>query len=197
MVEDRLATTAVNRYDTTTIILHWLTALLVVTNFALAQIWHFLPSHGAQQASLKHVHISFGVVLAAVLVARIIWRLTHRHRFADTAGRVAGFAARTVHFLLYGLLTAMVLTGLGKRWIPGKPVMLFGLPIPSPFAFDPAWRPYVNTIHHYAGWTIIIMSALHAIAALVHHYGRQDGVLRRMLPGQYREAFVAPHNIQL
>ena len=197
MIEERLTATVSPRYDAGTITLHWLTALLVVTNFALAQIWRFLPNHSPQQASLEHLHISLGVVLAAVLVVRITWRLTHRHRFVDTAGRLAGLAARTAHFLLYGLLAAMVLTGLGKRWIPGRPAVLFGLPIPSPFAFDPAWRPYANTIHHYAAWTVVILAGLHAIAALFHHYGRRDGVLERMLPGPRRKPFVAVHNQQL
>ncbi|NPD68002.1 cytochrome b [Lichenicola cladoniae] len=197
MGEDRPTGPTGQRYGFGTIILHWLTALLVVTNFALAQTWRFMPSHSPQQGSLKHLHISFGVMLAAVLSVRIVWRLTHRHRFPDTAGRLAGVAARTVHFLFYGLLVAMVLTGLGKRWIPGRPVVVFGLPIPPPFAFDPSWRPYANDVHHYLAWTIIILSSLHTVAALLHHYGRRDGVLRRMLPGRRRKAFVAVHNLRL
>ena len=63
------------RYDTPTILLHWLTALLVVGLFALAEIWDALPRTPARKL-LQSLHVSFGLLFAAVLVARIVWRLT-------------------------------------------------------------------------------------------------------------------------
>jgi cytochrome b561 len=31
-------------------------------------------------------------------------------------------------------------------------------------------------------WAIVIMAGLHALIALVHHYGLRDNTLRRLLP---------------
>ena len=40
----------------------------------------------------------------------------------------------------------------------------------------------MNGWHELAANTIVILAAIHAAAALVHHYLWRDGVLRRMLP---------------
>ena len=89
-----------------------------------------------------------------------------------------------MHYLLYGLLIAMVIAGFGKRWVRGHGVEFFGTSIPSPIALDPSWRPAFNWVHHWGAWAIIILAGLHAAAALFHHYAWRDGVLRRMMPGQ-------------
>ena len=62
-------------YDGMEMALHWTTALLVVTLYALSQIWGFLPRGTPLRLGMQEVHVSLGVLLAAVLVTRIVWRL--------------------------------------------------------------------------------------------------------------------------
>jgi cytochrome b561 len=60
---------------------------------------------------------------------------------------------------------------------------LFGLGIPSPIAALPRpVRHQVTEVHNWVAWAIIIIAALHAAAALYHHYVLKDGLLKRMLP---------------
>jgi cytochrome b561 len=98
-------------------------------------------------------------------------------------------ASKATHYLLYLLL--VVQTGLGFvfRWAQGHPVGFFGLfGIPGPFgAADRPTRHLVHALHEYVGWAIIIIAALHALAALYHHYVLKDRVLKRMLPGAARD----------
>jgi cytochrome b561 len=54
--------------------------------------------------------------------------------------------------------------------------------IPAPFAADRAFAEQVQGIHGLLADAIIILAAFHGAAALWHHFIRQDGVLRRMLP---------------
>ena len=57
-----------------TMTLHWITAFLVVTLFSLAYVWSFFPHDGPTQITMQTAHVSLGVILAAVLIARLVWR---------------------------------------------------------------------------------------------------------------------------
>src|SRR4029079_12082406 len=60
-------------YDNVAISLHWLTALLVVVQFALAETWDWFPRETRE--AMESTHVSLGILLAAVIVTRIVWRL--------------------------------------------------------------------------------------------------------------------------
>ena len=171
------------RYDGMTMTLHWITAILVVTLFSLAHVWSFFAHDGPTQITMQTVHVSLGVILAAVLAARLVWRPFLGRRLPPTSTGLVELAAKGMHYLLYGLLIAMVIAGFGKRWVRGHGVEFFGSSIPSPLALDPSWRPAFNWVHHWGAWAIILLAGLHAAAALFHHYAMRDGVLRRMIPG--------------
>lgn len=55
---------ATERHDSLTIILHWLTAALVVLQFLLAETWGFFPK--AERHLMIDGHMSFGLMLAAM-----------------------------------------------------------------------------------------------------------------------------------
>ncbi|WP_131114676.1 cytochrome b [Lichenihabitans psoromatis] len=172
------------RYDSVTMTLHWLTAILVVTLFSLAHIWSFFPHDGPTQITMQTAHVSLGVVLAAVLIVRLSWRSLLGRRLRPATTGVTELAAKGMHYVLYGLLITMAVAGFGKRWVRGHGVEFFGTSIPSPLAFDLSWRPAFNWVHHWGAWAIIVLAGFHAAAALFHHYAVRDGVLRRMLPGR-------------
>jgi len=169
------------KYDSRTILLHWLTALLVVLLWGVAQVIDFFPS-GPLRVDARSVHITLGVTLLVVLALRIVWRLRGgRHLPAAETGLI-GLAARVVHYALYALLIAEVALGLSNAWVRGDSIFnLFTIP-----AFDPAnkaLRREVGSLHGLVANVILIVAGAHAAAALFHHYVRRDGVLRRMLPG--------------
>jgi cytochrome b561 len=170
-----------NRYDRTTIALHWLTAGLVVTLFLLAEGWGFVP-RDLRKAG-QSLHISLGILLAAVLVARLVWRGTRGRRLPPAATGLQHLAAKAAHHALYLLLTAQVVLGFLFRWAQGEPFQFFGLfDMPAAFAPDRDLADAIGNLHNIVAWTIIVLAGLHAAAALVHHYALRDGVLRRMQP---------------
>jgi len=173
-----------SRYDGVALSLHWLTALLVVTLFALAEIWGFLPK-GALRHSLQNIHMSLGLLLTAVVVLRILWRASLTRHVPDADHGILGLAAHAMHYVLYLLLIVMMGSGLVRHWSQGHPFSFFGLfAVPAPFAVPASWHGTSSFIHFWAAWTIILLAALHAVAALFHHYYLRDGVLRRMMPGR-------------
>ncbi len=169
-------------YDNVAISLHWLTALLVVALFALAETWDYFPK--PTQEGMQSVHVSLGVLLAAVVIARIIWRLIPGHQRPAIVGEWVKLASKIVHYLLYALLVLQVCLGFVFRWSQGHPVSFFGLfSIPAPFgSVARPTRHLIHAVHEYVGWTIIIIAFGHALAALYHHYRLHDRVLGRMLP---------------
>src|SRR3982751_6082547 len=70
-----------SRYDNVAIALHWITALLVVTNFVLAEIWDYFAR--PTEHFLQATHMSFGILLGAVIVARLIWRQMPGHQVSS------------------------------------------------------------------------------------------------------------------
>ena len=173
-------TTTARRYDPLTIFFHWATALLVVTQWLGAQVIDWFP-RGPLRVDARSVHITFGVLLAALLVGREAWRLTGGRRLPLADKGALNVVAKGTHWGLYALLGAMVLAGLFLTWTRGDSIFnLFSVP-----AYDPgnkALPDQVLEVHATIGLLILGLAGLHAGAALVHRYLWHDGVLARMLP---------------
>jgi len=169
-------------YDNVAITLHWLTALLVVVQFALAETWDWFPRETREV--MESTHVSLGMLLAAVIVTRIVWRLIPGHQRPAIVSGWVKLASKAVHYLLYVLLVIQAGLGFGWRWAQGHPVSFFGLfGIPGPYGeLGRPTRHLFHDFHEYVGWAIVIIAFGHALAALYHHYKLHDRVLGRMLP---------------
>ncbi len=173
-------------YDNVAIALHWATALLVVIQFTLAQTWDWFAK--PTRELMEDAHMSFGVLLTAVIVARIVWRWIPGHQVSSLHAGWVRLASNGTHYLLYLLLVSGATLGFAFRWGAGRPMEFFGLGIP-PLIGEMArpTRHQLRELHEWIGWAIIIIAALHALAALYHHYALKDRLLQRMLPGARRE----------
>ena len=168
-------------YDGVAIALHWFTALLVFANFALAHTWDWFakPTKGL----MEQAHMSFGVLLTAAILARLIWRWLPGHQVSSLEAGWVKLASKGTHYLLYLLLIAEAALGFAFRWGAGRPMAFFGTGIP-PMIGEMArpLRRELREYHEWIGWGIITLALLHALAALYHHYVLKDRVLTRMLP---------------
>ncbi|MGG5818895.1 cytochrome b [Falsiroseomonas sp. HW251] len=181
------------RYDDVAIALHWATVLLVILLFALSQTWDFAAR--PTRHLMIVAHMSFGILLALAVVARIAWRLMPGHQRPAALSGWVGIASKAVHWMLYAMLAAEAVLGFVLRWSGAEAMSFFGLLIPPPFApFSKATHHQVNELHEWLGWAIVIAATGHALAALYHHLVLRDDVLWRMLPGRQarREEARAP-----
>ena len=168
-------------YDNIAITLHWLTALLVIVQFALAETWDWFGRDTRE--TMQDLHTSLGVLLTAVVLTRVVWRLIPGHQRPTIVSGWVEIASKSVHYLLYALLIAQALLGFTVGWSAGHPIHVFGLPIPDPIGtLAKPLRHEIRDIHSKVGWAIIIVAFGHALAALYHHYVVKDRVLGRMLP---------------
>jgi cytochrome b561 len=168
-------------YDGVAIALHWITAALVVANFALAQTWDWFAT--PVKGLMEDTHMSFGVLLTAVVVARLAWRWLPGHQVSSIEAGWMRITSKATHYLLYLLLLAEAGLGFAFRWGAGRPMEFFGLGIPPLIGeMGRPLRHELREFHEWIGWAIIVFAAVHAAAALYHHYVLKDRVLERMLP---------------
>lgn len=168
------------KYDSRTIALHWTSAVLVFGLWIVGQCIDFFP-RGVPRDTVRSLHITFGVLLGAVLVARLVWRLHGGTKLARAASGYLGTVAVAAHYLLYVLIAAVVVIGAWCVWVRGDTLFhLFTVP-----AFDPGnkqLRHDAVELHELAANILLAVAGLHAAAAVWHHRVRKDDVLRRMWP---------------
>lgn len=168
--------------------LHWVTVLLVIIAWTLGIFGDKLPEGSAQKAGLL-THISIGLIILAVAVARIPWRIANPPpKFVVTEfGRWlvewTDPASRLMHYVLYGLLVAVPVVGIAVQFAQGHALPLLGLgEIPSPWAADKAFAHGIKEVHEVLANLLVILAVFHMTAALVHHIVFRDDTLKRMLP---------------
>jgi cytochrome b561 len=167
-------------YDTRTIALHWVTAVLVLTLWTIGQCIDFFPK-GVPRMGARSTHITIGVLLALLLVVRIAWRVHSGVKLSAADAGILGRLAVGVHYLLYGLLLLVVMMGIASVWARGDTWFnWFTVP-----AFDPNNKKLAQEavdLHGLAANTLLAVAGLHAAAAGYHHLALKDRVLRRMWP---------------
>jgi cytochrome b561 len=164
--------------------LHWLILALLIAQFIFA--WT-MPHIGRNTpvTTLISLHFTFGVIIIAVAIVRLLWRLTYPEPEPE-----AGIppwqtaSARIVHWLLYILLFVVPILGWINASYRGMPIVMFGLELPKLIATRAAGWGWTGDVHGYlADYALLGLVGLHVAAALYHYFVRRDGVLQRMLPG--------------
>jgi len=173
-----------DRFDPTSILLHWLTALLIVVQFL--SIWaHEAVGHQSNLAvALLSLHRSTGVLTWIVVVARLFWRryFAYLPPFPPSMPKFQQTVAKANEYGLYLLLLALPITGLVRVLLRGQPFDLFIWQVPALLEPDPAMRSVFVQAHGIGAKALMVLIGLHAGAALVHRLVLRDGVLQRMLP---------------
>jgi cytochrome b561 len=175
-----------DRFDSLTIALHWSTLLLLAVAFVAA--WTFgraTDSASAEGALL--IHRSAGALLWGLTLFRLGWKNSFGRAAAlpQAIGGIQRAAARATEYGLYLLLGLQPVTGLLQSMLRGKAFPLLGFDFPAILVRDRALTRLFHNIHEITAWALLGLIALHASAALFHHFVLRDGVLRAMLPRRW------------
>ena len=162
-------------------ILHWLTALAILTAFFIALSIDGKPLH--TKFLLINYHKWAGITVLGLVILRVLWRLTHRP--PELPDHMASWEKRIAHGghgLLYILMIAVPIGGWLYSSALGFPIVWFSVVhLPNLVAKDKALADMIGPVHETAAWTLIIVALLHAAAAIKHHFVDRDNVLKRML----------------
>ena len=160
--------------------LHWGTAILVIAMFASGLWMRSLDYHSAYYQIAPNIHKSVGMILIGLLAFRFFWRVINRRPDLNLSP-VERHLSNTAHYLMYVLLFALMLAGYFISTLDGRPISVFGLlNVPSIYSQKGA-EEIAGRAHLGLAYLIVAISALHALAALFHHFVKKDGVLRAML----------------
>lgn len=173
-----------SRYTLPAIALHWTIALLIAAAFALGVTMVDIP--GITPTKLKYFswHKWLGVTILGLACVRLLWRIGHpAPSYPDDMPRWQRTAAHAMHGLLYLLIFAVPVSGYFYSLAAGVPVVYLGIvPLPVLMDPDPEWKALLKQVHYALNMLLLGAVALHAAAALKHHFIHRDGVLKRMLP---------------
>lgn len=174
-------------FSKTTLSLHWVTAIVVMSLMGLGAYMSLTETHG-----LYDIHKSIGVLVFPLLLARAAWRLKQGwpeplHPYSVIEQRLAKF---THWALLLGVIL-LAITGMMYSGFSGHGFGIFGLQI-VPTNYHPSEPgqviPYSEllsvageTAHECLGYGLIAIVGLHIAGALKHHLIDGDGTLKRML----------------
>lgn len=167
------------RYGGISRLFHWGMALLVY--------WQFLKffdrindgEHWVGE-NLVSWHISIGSVLLVLIVLRAIWAATQKNNRPQQDPTTA-FLVKAGHGLLYLCLLLLPITGLmtmignGYGWEP------FGIVLVAGGGEEINWMATLGSVHSVIAWSLLILVVGHVSIALMHHFVKKDGILRRML----------------
>lgn len=162
--------------------LHWLTALMVVGLFALGLWMRSLSYYDSLYQVLPFWHKSIGFLLCALVLVRLLTRwLTAQPAPLATHQQWERVLAKLTHWLLYGLLLGLFVTGYLVTTADNRPGSFFGwFDVPVLMTAFPNQEDIAGALHEYFAWSLIILSLLHGLAALKHHWLDKDETLKRM-----------------
>lgn len=170
------------RYTRVAIALHWMIAILIVTNLTIGLLMDSLP-----RGTLP-LHKSIGMLVLFLGLVRLGWRIGHRPPPLPTGvtrweRRIAG----AVHWTFYALIILIPLSGwiFTSASLKRHPLSFFGIfPLPMfPVAQDKAIAGVWADRHELMAYLMIALLLLHVGGALKHRFIQRDRILDRMLPG--------------
>lgn len=188
-----------DRYTAVAITLHWVMALGVLALAALGLVMVHGHLGLGRRFALYQLHKSIGVTILIVALVRLAWRYAYPPPALPVhMPPLERLTAHAGHWLLYFYLIALPLTGwaLVSTSVLKLPTHLYGvipwphLPVLSSLHNKAPVEAFLKMVHRYGAWTLLVLVAGHAGAALRHHFVRKDDVLLRMLPRVRRERFM-------
>jgi cytochrome b561 len=173
--------TAVLRYSTPAIVLHWLVAALIFAGFPLGLYMADLPL-SPEKLRLFSYHKWIGITVLLLALIRLAWRLTHRPPplpagIVDWQRR----ASAVVHGLLYLLILVVPVSGWLMSSAKGMQTVWFGvLPLPDLIGKDRELGKLLTDVHQTLNFTMLALVVVHVGAALQHHFIERLPFLQRM-----------------
>jgi cytochrome b561 len=171
------------RYSGVAQLLHWLTAVLVVAAFIISVGGPESRVYSAAKDYDRTLHELLGTCVFLLTLVRLLWRIIDPPPVNKEIPQWMESSASLVQWTLCGLLLLVPLTAMAGTWLEGHPIDLLGVGSFAPMISQShQLGQTLSEIHGWIGDGIIWLAGLHAAAALYHHFGMRDNVLRSMLP---------------
>lgn len=167
----------------TTRLFHWTLATTIAALLAYGFWLQTIPS-GPDKGPFVQWHKSFGMLVFVLALGRLAWRL--REGFPPPIEGAPPWerrGSRAMHLFLIAATVLMPVSGILRSLAYAKPVSMFGLAvIPQVFTVKHDTLYALSSgLHEWLALALTGAVALHAAAALKHHWVDRDRTLARML----------------
>lgn len=163
--------------------IHWLTAIVFFCMFALGFWMVDLTYYSEWYQTAPHWHESIGVLLFALTIARVLWRQLSNQpsAIATHSSRIQLFS-KIGHMSIYILLITLMVSGYLISSADERAISVFNwFELFSLGELFENQEDIAGAIHEYIAYILVVLTLLHGIAALKHHFIDKDQTLTRML----------------
>lgn len=163
-------------------LLHWSIALLACTQLALGKFAEVEPQKSGED--FFQLHASLGLLVLGLMLVRIFWRLTQKMPAPFPLPGKQRLIMRLMTLAFYVVLILLPVSGWRLSSGLGESISFFGMiDVPMfPGGIDKELAEQCEERHELLGNVLLVLFALHSLAALKHHFIDRDSLLRRMLP---------------
>lgn len=172
-----------DQYGWISITLHWILAIVLIAMYFVGDYMVDLDYYDTWYHRAPEIHKEVGVTIGALMIFRLLWNALQvsPHHVGDGKPTVK-FLAKAVHYFLYTLVFSLVVSGYLITTAKGQGIDVFGLfELPAFLPDDKDRGELAGWLHEWIGLSFITLVALHAFAALLHHFKFKDRTLKRML----------------
>jgi cytochrome b561 len=166
-------------YDTTSKIIHWLSAIIIIALLAAGFYMEDL-AYSDTKMEIYGLHKSFGITLFILVVFRLIWRSKHPVDKLESTTKSDHIKAKAVHGLLYMSMILMPVSGVLMSWSGGYKVAFFSLTLPNLVSKNETLHQITASTHEWLGIILCVLILAHVGAALFHHFIKKDDTIKRM-----------------
>lgn len=173
--------TETQNYNLVARVVHWLSALVVIGLFAVGLWMVDLSYYSEWYRTAPHWHKSIGLLLGGLTLFRLVWKVvTASPKVEGASYEVLG--AKLAHLAMYAILFVLFCSGYLISTADGRGIDVFNwFTVPSVGALIANQADIAGEVHFCAAWSLIILAAVHALAALKHHFINKDNTLRKMI----------------
>ena len=167
-------------YAAPAIVLHWTLAILIATMVAVGWYMMYIEDEPGSERFFN-LHKSVGIVVFALVLLRIVWRLTHKPApLPPSVARWEVAASLWSQRVLYACMFLLPIIGFIGASYSKEGIRFFGQQLPRMVAANHDMAERFFSIHIVLAWTMVAIIVLHAAGGLKHLLLDKDGVFQRM-----------------
>ena len=172
-----------DRYGLVSILLHWTIAAAMVGLVGLGAWMVELTYYDPWYYDSLALHKAFGILVFALVLTKFGWRIADPSPgFGPEVRPYQRAGATAMHRLLNTLLVLVPVTGYLISTSEGAGIEMFGLlELPALLEVSERTRDVATEVHYYLAYGGIAFIAVHAGAALKHHFIDKGSTLVRMV----------------
>lgn len=172
-------------YGWISILLHWITAILILYLLYLGSSIGSLEGVSREEAVNRHTSVA--ILAYTLLLWRIVWRIALGHPGPTQAQRGWAYTlGKWTHYAIVAAIIVMLVTGPLMQLTYGRDIHVFGwFVIPTPFEPDFGLASSLHIVHAFTAGFVFFAIVLHIGGVYKHTAFNQDGTLAKIvIPGR-------------